>query len=84
MMHSVFLFDGLGNQATYTVSDDDFHWSTEYGDSGIAQSFEQAQYRARTLLKERMTAKRRSDEAETAAKYLPKQNVRRHLGYNSY
>jgi hypothetical protein len=59
--------DVAGNRAQYSVSDtdqqSDFRWSTEYGDHGFAPSFEDAQYRARTVLKGSMAADRRSDEA---------------------
>jgi hypothetical protein len=59
--------DVAGNRAQYSVSDmgrqSDFRWSTDYGDHGFAPSFEDAQYRARTMLKVSMAADRRSDEA---------------------
>lgn len=62
-----------GNQAQYTVSgndrQNDFHWSTDHGDHGVAASFEEAQYRARTVLKDSMAANRRSDEAARMVKY---------------
>ena len=65
--------DVAGNQAQYTVSEEeysnDFRWSTDHGDHGIAPSFEEAQDRARTLLKDSMTANRRSDEATRMGKY---------------
>jgi hypothetical protein len=59
--------DVAGNQAQYSVSEmdqqSDFRWSTDHGDHGFAPSFEDAQYRARTMLKGSMAAGRRSDEA---------------------
>ena len=62
-----------GNQAQYTVSGndhhDDFHWSTDHGDRGVAASFAEAQLRARTVLKVSMAANRRSDEATRMSKY---------------
>ena len=57
------LIDPAGNQAQYTVYGADryneFHWSTDHGDSGSDGSFAQAQDRARTALKSSMAAKRR-------------------------
>jgi hypothetical protein len=62
-----------GNQAQYTVFDrdhhSDFHWSTDHGDHGVAASFEEAQLRARTLLKVSMAANRRSGEAARMSEY---------------
>jgi len=65
MMSQSFTFiDPGGNQAQYTVweknRDDEFCWSTEYGDHGMAASYAQAQERARTTLKATMAARRRS------------------------
>jgi hypothetical protein len=58
--------DVAGNRAQYTISEKDhhdtFHWSTDYGDHGVAAGFAEAQYRARTVLKVSMEASRRSDE----------------------
>jgi hypothetical protein len=58
--------DVAGNRAQYTISEkdhhDNFHWSTDYGDHGVATEFAEAQYRARTVLKGSMEASRRSDE----------------------
>jgi hypothetical protein len=73
-MSQAFTFiDVAGNQAQYTVSEkdshDDFRWSTDHGDHGVAQSFEEAQYRARTVLKDSMASTRRSDEATRMGKY---------------
>jgi peptide methionine sulfoxide reductase MsrA len=67
MTNQSFTFiDPAGNQAQYTVYGADyrneFHWSTDHGDSGFDASFEQAQSRARTALKNSMAARRRSDE----------------------
>ena len=68
--------DVAGNQAQYTVSEKDRHnefsWRTDHGDHGVAASFEDAQYWARTALKGSMAASRRSDEAVSARKYLPR------------
>jgi hypothetical protein len=61
------------NQAQYTVWEkdlrDEFHWSTDHGDHGVASAFEDAQLRARTVLKDSMAANRRSDEATRMSKY---------------
>jgi hypothetical protein len=67
MMSQSFTFiDPAGNQAQYTVYDVDrhneYHWSTDHGDSGSDASYAQAQSRARTALKDSMAAKRRSDQ----------------------
>jgi len=73
MSQSFTLIDVAGNQAQYTVSEkdhhNDFRWSTDHGDQGVAPSFEEAQYRARTVLKDSMAANRRSDEASRVAQY---------------
>jgi hypothetical protein len=73
MSQSFTFIDVAGNRAEYTVSERDpqngFPWSTDHGDRGVAPSFEEAQYRARTVLKDSMTANRRSDEATSIAKY---------------
>jgi hypothetical protein len=57
--------DPAGNQAQYTVYEADrhneFHWSTDQGDSGYDSSFAQAQDRARRALKSSMAARRQSD-----------------------
>lgn len=74
MIQSFTFVDIGGNRAQYAVSDDDFHWSTDYGDSGIGRTFEQAQYDARNMLKDSMAASRRSDQATTAARYSLRQN----------
>jgi hypothetical protein len=67
MSQSYTLIDVAGNQAQYAVHEkdrqDEYHWSTEHGDRGVAPSFEQAQCRARMALRESMTGRRRSDEA---------------------
>lgn len=66
MSRSFTFVDVAGNQAQYTIFDADVHhefrWSTDYGDFGLAASFAQAQYCARTVLKDSMAAKRRSEE----------------------
>jgi hypothetical protein len=73
MSQSFTFIDVAGNQAQYTIHDkdhrDEFSWSTDHGDHGVAPSFEQAQYRARTVLKDSMAANRRSDEATQVAMY---------------
>jgi hypothetical protein len=73
MRQSFTLIDVAGNQAQYAVSDrnrdDQFEWSTDHGDRGVAPSFEQAQYQARTVLKTSMTANRRSEEKARMASY---------------
>jgi len=73
MSQSFTYIDVAGNRADYTVSEkdhhDEFRWSTDHGNHGAAPSFEEAQYRARTVLKDSMTANRRSDEATMTAKY---------------
>lgn len=73
MSQSFTFIDVAGNQAEYTVSDKDHHsdfrWSTDHGDQGAALSFEEAQCRARTALKNSMAANRRSDETTRTAKY---------------
>ena len=73
MSQSFTFIDVAGNLAQYTVSDQDyhsdFHWSTDHGDHGVASAFEDAQLRARTVLKDSMAANRRSDEATRMSKY---------------
>jgi hypothetical protein len=73
MSQSFTFIDVAGNQAQYSVSEkdhhDDFHWSTDHGDRGVAPAFEEAQFRARTALKDSMAANRRSDEAIRMGKY---------------
>ena len=58
--------DAGGNQAQYTIHEkdyrDEFYWSTDHGDHGLAPSYGQAQDRARTFLKASMAARRRSDQ----------------------
>jgi hypothetical protein len=65
MTQSYTFIDPGGNQAQYTVYDADhrnqYHWSTDHGDSGVDLSYGQAQNRARTALKASMAARRRSD-----------------------
>ena len=73
MSQSFTYIDVAGNQAQYTVSEkdyhDDFHWSTEHGDRGVAAAFAEAQSQARTVLKVSMAANRRSDEVARLSKY---------------
>jgi hypothetical protein len=73
MSQSFTYIDVAGNQAQYTVSEkgphDDFHWSTDHGDRGVASVLEEAQFRARAALKDSMAANRRSDEAARISKY---------------
>jgi hypothetical protein len=73
MNQSFTFIDVGGNQAQYNVSDKDyqneFRWSTDHGDHGVALSFEAAQFRARTSLKDSMAANRRSDEATRMRQY---------------
>jgi len=73
MNQSFTFIDLAGNQAQYYVSEQDyhseFHWSTDHGDQGVASSFEEAQFRARTVLKNSMAANRRSDEATRMSQY---------------
>jgi hypothetical protein len=80
MTHSFTYIDIGGNQAQYCVSDEDsrrdFHWSTDHGDRGVAATFEQAQARARAVLKDSMAVNRRSEEALRAEKYAPSRSPR--------
>ena len=73
MSQSFTYVDVGGNQAQYTVSDQDqrqeFHWSTDHGDRGTAASFAQAQILARTAIKQSMTSHRRSEEVLRADSY---------------
>lgn len=73
MSQSFTFVDVAGNQAQYTISEKDqqgnFHWSTDHGDRGTDPSFEQAQFRARTLLKDSMMANRRSEETTRKDSY---------------
>jgi hypothetical protein len=73
MDQSFTFIDVAGNRAEYTVSEKDqhaeFRWSTDHGDRGAAPSFEEAQCRARTVLKDSMAANRRSGEAARRANY---------------
>ena len=74
MTHSFTYIDIGGNQAQYTVSDDDsrgeFQWSTDHGDRGAAASFAEAQSRARDAIKGSMALHRRSEEALRAESYV--------------
>jgi hypothetical protein len=73
MSQSFTFIDVAGIQAQYTVSDkdhrDEFRWFTEHGDHGVAPSFEEAQCRARRVLKDSMAANRRSGEAARIERY---------------
>ena len=69
MTHSFTYIDIGGNQAQYFVSDEDFRWSTDHGDRGVEPTFEQAQSRARTAIKESMALRRRSEEVLRAESY---------------
>lgn len=73
LSQSFTFIDIAGNQAQYTVSEKDhrneFHWSTDHGDHGVASGFDEAQLRARTVLKDSMAANRRSDEATRMSRY---------------
>ncbi|HTX36084.1 MAG TPA: hypothetical protein VME43_13730 [Bryobacteraceae bacterium] len=66
MSQSFTFIDPGGNQAQYTVYEkdrhDEFYWSTEHGDCGLAPSYAQAQERARTVLKASMAARRRAGQ----------------------
>ena len=68
MSQSITLIDPVGNRAQYTVHERDnrneFYWSTEHGDHGLAPSFAQAQDRARAVLKASMAANRRSGRGQ--------------------
>jgi hypothetical protein len=61
--------DVAGNQAQYTVYEKDlrneFYWSTEHGDHGIAPTYAEAQDRARTVLKSSMAVKRSAMQDRT-------------------
>jgi hypothetical protein len=80
MSQSFTFIDVAGNQAQYTVFEKDrdemFHWSTDQGDHGFAASFDQAQSRARAVLKDSMTANRRSEEKTRMASYPSNQRSR--------
>jgi len=69
MSQSFTFIDIAGNQAQYNVSEKDHHSEFRYGDHGVASSFEEAQFRARTVLKNSMAGNRRSDETTRMGKY---------------
>lgn len=73
MGQSFTFIDVAGNQAAYTIFDRDhrneFQWSTDHGDHGVAPSYEAAQLQARAVLKASMAANRRSDQAARTRKY---------------
>lgn len=66
MSQSFTFIDPGGNQAQYTVYDADgrneYYWSTDHGEHGLAPSYAQAQDRARTVLKASMAIRRKSDQ----------------------
>jgi hypothetical protein len=63
MSQSYTYIDSWGLQAQYTVGDPDrrneYYWSTDHGDHGVAPSRAQAQDRARTALKTSMAIRNR-------------------------
>ena len=65
MSQSFTFIDAAGHQAQYTVYEkdrhDEYYWSTDHGDHGMAASYLEAQQQARTNLKASMAARRRSD-----------------------
>jgi hypothetical protein len=65
-MQTVTYMDPAGNVATYAIYDvnsrGEYHWSTDYGDSGFEMSSSQAQISARTKLKARMATQARTDQ----------------------
>lgn len=67
MSQSFTFIDAGGNHAQYTVYEkdhrDEFYWSTDHGDHGLAPSYAEAQERARTVLKASMAARRRSGQS---------------------
>jgi hypothetical protein len=73
MSQSFTFIDAAGKQAQYTISDMDSHsdirWRTDHGDRGVARSFGEAQFWARTALKGSMEANRRSEEATRISEY---------------
>jgi hypothetical protein len=73
MTHSFTYIDIGGNQARYSVSDQDtrgdFYWSTDHGARGVASTFQQAQASARTAIKDSMAQHRRSEEVLRAESY---------------
>lgn len=66
MSQSFTFIDPGGNQAQYTVSEkdrhDEFYWSTDHGDHGLARTYAEAQDRARRFLKASMAARRKSGQ----------------------
>ena len=66
MSQSFTFIDPAGNQAQYTVHDVDRHneyyWSTDHGDHGLAPSYAKAQEEARTILKASMAVRRKSGQ----------------------
>ena len=66
MSQSFTFIDPGGNQAQYTVyeadSRNEYYWSTDHGEHGLAPSYAQAQDRARTVLKASMAIRRKSGQ----------------------
>jgi len=64
--HAFTYIDPAGNQAQYTVHDEDqrkeFYWSTDHGDHGSASTYLRAQDFARTALKASMAERRRGNK----------------------
>lgn len=65
-MQTVTYMDPAGNVSRYAIYDansrGEYHWSTDYGDSGFEMSSSQAQISARTKLKARMATQARTDQ----------------------
>ena len=65
-MQTVTYMDPAGNVSKYAIYDansrGEYHWSTDYGDSGFEMSSSQAQISARTKLKARMATQARMDQ----------------------
>jgi hypothetical protein len=65
-MQTVTYMDPAGNVSKYAIYDansrGEYHWSTDYGDSGFDMSSSQAQISARTKLKARMATQARTDQ----------------------
>ena len=66
MSQSYTFIDPAGNQAQYTIYEADrhnqFYWSTDHGDQGLAASYELAQQCARTVLKASMAVRRHAPQ----------------------
>jgi hypothetical protein len=65
---SITFIDAAGSRAQYTVSERDhrneYYWSTDHGDHGLAPSYAQAQDQARAVLKASMAAYRKTGRAQ--------------------